>query len=86
LSPWCQSRRMEKGGIVPPPVGLGPRDGARVVSPRSPVLRPGQDHRKARCGGRQAVLIIGASKRLGAVRKLEGNAQANKRDDQSGEC
>jgi len=42
LSPWCQSRRMEKGGIVPPPFGLGPRDGARVVSPRSPVLRPGQ--------------------------------------------
>ena len=42
LSPWCQSRRMEKGGIVPPPFGLGPRDGAGVVSPRSPVLRPGQ--------------------------------------------
>ena len=24
LSPSCQSRRMEKGGIVPPPFGLGP--------------------------------------------------------------
>jgi hypothetical protein len=33
------------------------------------------------------VVIIGASKGLGAVRKLEGNAQANKRDDQiSNEC
>jgi len=31
------------------------------------------------------VLIIGASKRLGAVRKLEGNTQANQRDDQSRE-
>ena len=30
-----------QGGIVPPPFGLGPRVGARVVSPRSPILRPG---------------------------------------------
>ena len=29
------------------------------------------------------MLIIGASKELGAVRKLEGNAQANQRGDQS---
>ena len=41
LSLRCQSRRIGKGGIVPPPFGLGPRDGARVVSPRSPILRPG---------------------------------------------
>ena len=31
-----------QGGIVPPPFGLGPRVGARVVSPRSPILRPGR--------------------------------------------
>src|SRR4051794_25907652 len=36
-----QSRRGRQGGIVPPPFGLGPRVGARVVSPRSPILRPG---------------------------------------------
>ena len=29
------------------------------------------------------MVIIGASKRLGAVRKLEGNAQANQQGDQS---
>ena len=30
------------GGIVPPPFGLGPWAGARVGSPRSPILRPGR--------------------------------------------
>ena len=33
--------RERQGGIVPPPFGLGPWVGARVVSPRSPILRPG---------------------------------------------
>ena len=33
----------DKGGIVPPPFGLGPWVGARVVSPRSPILRPGHE-------------------------------------------
>ena len=36
-----------QGGIVPPPFGLGPRVGARVVSPRSPILRPGHAHSKS---------------------------------------
>jgi hypothetical protein len=31
-----------QGGIVPPPFGLGPWVGARVVSPRCPILRPGR--------------------------------------------
>ena len=31
-----------QGGIVPPPFGLGPWVDARVVSPRSPILRPGR--------------------------------------------
>ena len=34
--------RERQGGIVPPPFGLGPWVGARVVSPRSPILRPGR--------------------------------------------
>jgi hypothetical protein len=33
--------RERQGGIVSPPFGLGPWVGARVVSPRSPILRPG---------------------------------------------
>lgn len=33
--------RERQGGIVPPPFGLGPWVCARVVSPRSPTLRPG---------------------------------------------
>ena len=41
LPPSYQSRRGRQGGIVPPPFGLGPWVGARVVSPRSPILRPG---------------------------------------------
>ena len=36
-----QSRRERQGGIVPPSFGLGPWVGAQVVSPRSPILRPG---------------------------------------------
>ena len=32
--------RERQGGIVPPPFGLGPWVGARVVSPRSPILLP----------------------------------------------
>ncbi len=41
-----------QGGIVPPPFGLGPWDGARVVSPWSPILRPGHSSSKDRRSGR----------------------------------
>jgi hypothetical protein len=30
-----------QGGILPPIFGLGPWDGAQVVSLRSPIVRPG---------------------------------------------
>ncbi len=30
-----------RGGFLPPFLGLGPWDGAQVMSPRSPILRPG---------------------------------------------